>query len=138
MFDSDGSPRAPRQPHMPEVPCGNPSATSGMDLAGKSVALASMVLRWTKSFFIATHLQLHLGDGYPALRLCQPLPKPQHRPRERIRPVLGEEQPGILYLAPLPRARNGVAQPIGPFLVEEEVLQAPPDQGRHIEPLQCV
>jgi hypothetical protein len=38
-----------------------------MDLADKSLALASIPEHKTKSIFIATHLQLHLGDKTPGL-----------------------------------------------------------------------
>jgi len=48
-----------------------------------------------------------------------------------------EEQPSVLDFHHALCARDGVFQPISPLPVEEDVLQAPYDQRRHLERLQC-
>src|SRR5262249_4473142 len=63
-------------------------------------------------------------------------PETQHSRGQRLGTVFGKEQSAVRHIDHASRARYGLFEPIGPFAVEEEILEAPDNQGWNGKALQ--
>src|SRR5262245_39725560 len=85
------------------------------------------------------HRSWHIAGtahGWPLQLLFNLLPELKQRPAQGIGTVFREEQTAACNFDHLLRPGNGVFQPVRPRLVEEDVLQTPHDQRRHLQRFQ--